>query len=121
MDKGSSDLRELYCASCGHRVRLATNPGPTLHGHANLQDGGEVVCLDYDGGCASGDSCSLTGRPGIVMAYRLARSHLNDERWPTIEGSCPACGMESELEQLDDRHVYCTICETATLLPSGMT
>lgn len=116
MSTGAKDLRVLYCATCGHRVRLAAAPGPTLHGHANLPDGGEVVCLDYEGGCTDGEPCALTGRPGIVMAYRLARSHLADDRWPRARGTCPACGLEAELERLDDRHVFCTVCETATLL-----
>lgn len=118
MDTEARDIRELYCATCGHRVRLATTPAPTLHGHANLPDGGDVVCLDYEGGCTSESPCALTGRPGIVMAYRLARSHLDDDRWSRIRADCPACGVEAELERLDERHVFCTICETASILGS---
>lgn len=118
MSEGGKEIRELFCATCGHRVRLTAAPGPALHGQANLPDGGEVICLDYEEGC-TGDSCFLTGRPGTVMAYRLARSHLDDTRWPRIEGICPACGAEAELERLDARLVFCEVCETASLLPEG--
>jgi len=112
------DIRSFFCATCGHRVRLTSVPGPELHGQANLPDGGEVVCLDYEEGC-TGDSCFLTGRPGAVMAVRLARSHLDDGRWPRIQGVCPACGSEGELERLDARLVFCELCQTASLLPEG--
>lgn len=105
--------RQSFCAKCNARVRLAVERTPNLHGQATLRDGGELVCLDYQERC-SGDECALTGRPGIVMAYRLARSHLNDGRWVKFEGQCPACDMSSVLEVLDSRHVFCTICETTS-------
>lgn len=107
------ETRTRFCPDCGHRVRLTAAPGPTLHGQANLADGGEVVCLDFDTACC-GDACPLTGRPGVVMAHRLARSHLADDRLPRARGRCPACGSDAELERLDEGHVYCTVCETSS-------
>ncbi len=109
------ETREAYCTRCGRTVRLTEARAPTLHGQATLQDGGELICLDYGDACCDGQ-CSVSGRPGIVMAYRLAVSHEEDGRWPRIEGICPACGSEAELERLSEAHVFCTLCETTSFL-----
>lgn len=109
------ETRQSFCPKCKARVRLAVDRAPTLHGQATLNDGGALVCLDYQGRCSGGD-CALTGRPGIVMAYRLAKSHLNDGRWVKYKAQCPACDTESVLEVLDNRHVFCTVCETTSTI-----
>lgn len=107
------DTRDVYCSKCGRTVKLTEGRAPTLHGQATLQDGGELICLDYDDACSEGE-CSVSGRPGIVMAYRLARSHEKDGRWPRRLGTCPACGLEAELERLSESLVFCTVCETTS-------
>lgn len=106
---------KAYCSTCRSTVQLTRNPGPTLHGQATIKDDGEVVCLDYGCGCSQEEACPVTGRLGLVMAFRLARSRLEDDRWPLVEGRCPACGDEGELKQLAHHYVYCGICETPSL------
>jgi hypothetical protein len=101
-----------YCSGCGHKVRLVfTDPPP--HGHANLKDGVEVVCLDYQEGC-SGGKCPMTGKAGIVMGVRLARSHLADSSFDTVHALCEACGQVSDLEVIDEDYVLCTLCGTTS-------
>lgn len=107
--------RKAYCTRCGRTVRLTEARAPTLHGQATLRDGGELICLDYGDACCDGQ-CGVSGRPGIVMAYRLAVSREEDDRWPRIQGICPACGNEAELERLSEAHVFCTLCETTSFL-----
>lgn len=97
-----------YCPGCNHKVRLALTPAHG-HAHANLPDGAQVLCLDFGEGCSEG-TCPLTGRPGIVMGVRLARSHLEHE-WRTIHARCEACGAVAELEILDSRHAVCPQCD----------
>lgn len=97
-----------YCSGCGHQVRLVfTDPPPD--GQANLPDGAEIVCLDYKEEC-SGGKCPATGKAGIVMGVRLAKSRLNDETFTTIHARCDACGEVSELDVLDENFAYCTLC-----------
>jgi hypothetical protein len=100
-----------YCSGCGHKVRLVFTDPPPHGGHANLPDGAEIVCLDYQEGCAGG-KCPMTDRAGVVMGVRLARSHLADERFETVHARCDACGMTSDLEVIDDSYALCTLCET---------
>lgn len=105
---------KAYCSSCRSMVHLTRTQGPMLHGQANLPDGDEIVCLDYGGDCSK-DACPVTGRLGLVMAFRLARSHLDDDRWPVVEARCPACDHVGELRQLAHHYVFCPICETPSL------
>lgn len=104
-----------YCAGCGHEVRLVLTDPPPHDGHANLKDGAEIVCLDYQEPCAGGD-CPMTGRAGIVMGVRLARSHLADEAFDTVHARCEGCGQVSDLEVVDARYGFCTLCETTNSL-----
>lgn len=99
----------VYCPGCNHKVRLTVTPA---HGHAqaNLPDGAQVVCLDFGEGCSEG-VCPLTGRPGLVMGVRLARSHLEHD-WKTVHGRCEACGHLAELEVLDDTYAVCPLCDS---------
>ena len=100
-----------FCSGCGHKVRLAFTDPPPHVGHANLRDGAEIICLDYKEGCSAG-KCPATGRPGIVMGVRLAKSHLNDEAFETIHARCEGCGEVSDLEVLDDTFALCPGCDT---------
>lgn len=100
-----------YCSGCGHKVRLVFTDPPPHDGHANLRDGAEIVCLDYEEGC-SGGKCPMTGKSGIIMGVRLARSHLADDSFETVHARCSACGQVSDLEVLDEEFAVCTMCET---------
>ncbi|HSH75640.1 MAG TPA: hypothetical protein VLA09_08165 [Longimicrobiales bacterium] len=99
-----------YCSGCGGDVRLVFTDPPPRDGHANLPDGAEIVCLDYQEGCSEG-KCPNTGKPGIVMGVRLAKSRLNDEAFETIHARCEACGRVSELEVIDGGFAVCTLCD----------
>lgn len=102
-----------YCAGCGHKVRLVFTDPPPHDGHANLRDGAEIVCLDYQEGC-SGGKCPMTGKAGIVMGVHLAKSHLADEGFETVHARCEACGQVSDLKVIDDDYVVCTLCDTTS-------
>lgn len=69
-----------------------------------------MVCLDFGGACGEG-TCPLSGRPGIVMGVRLAKSHLNDAAFQLIHGECASCGSMVALEMLDRTHAICPECE----------
>jgi hypothetical protein len=100
-----------YCSGCGHKVRLVFTDPPPHEGHANLRDDAEIVCLDYQESC-SGGKCPSTGKPGIVMGVRLAKSHLNDKAFKTVHARCEGCGQVGDLEVLDDKFALCTVCNT---------
>ena len=100
-----------YCSGCGHQVRLIFTDAPPHDGHANLREDAEIVCLDYKEGCTAG-KCPNTGKPGIVMGVRLAKSHLNDEAFDTIHARCDGCGQIVDLEVLDDTFAVCPLCNT---------
>lgn len=103
---------KAFCPSCRHHVRLAVTRAAPRGGQANLPDGAELVCLDFDQGC-SGCTCPFSGTAGIVMGVRLARSGMRpEEEWKVIPGRCQGCGEMVELEVLDRRHGYCRICGT---------
>lgn len=100
-----------FCSGCGHQVRLVFTDPPPHSGQAPLRDGAEIVCLDYKEGCSAG-KCPATGKPGIVMGVRLAKSHMNDDAFNTIHARCEGCGEVSDLEVLDDTFALCTLCNT---------
>ena len=102
---------QVYCAGCGHKVRLVfTDPAP-CDGHANLRSDAQIVCLDYEEGC-SPIRCMATGKAGIIMGVRLAKSHLNDERFRVTHARCDGCGHVSDLEILDETYAMCTLCDS---------
>jgi hypothetical protein len=118
-------VESALCSGCGHEVRLVFVDTAPHDGHANLRDGAEIVCLDYMEGCASG-KCPQTGKPGIVMGVRLAKSHMNDQQFEVIHAKCEGCGEVADLEVLDDHFALCPLCNTTnrwvTLsLPDGST
>ena len=100
-----------FCSGCGHQVRLAFTDPPPHAGHANLREEAEIVCLDYKEGCTAG-KCPATGKPGIVMGVRLAKSHLNDDAFDTIHARCDGCGQIADLEILDNTFALCPLCNT---------
>ncbi len=104
------DTEIVFCPSCRHGVRVGITPAHRS-GHANLPEGGQLVCLDFSGACGEG-TCPLSGRSGIVMGVRLARSHLNDGAFQVIHGPCSSCGEMVGLEMLDDRHAICPECDS---------
>lgn len=101
--------QRVYCPGCNHKVRLVVTEAHR-EGHANLPDGAQLVCLDFGQGCSEG-TCPLTGRPGVVMGVRLARSRLNDDAFRTVHGECGSCGQLAALEMLDDEHAVCPVCQ----------
>ncbi len=110
-----------YCSACGHEVRLVLTDPPPHDGQANLQEEAEIICLDYHAECAAG-KCPATGKAGIVMGVRLAKSHLNDGAFKTIRARCEACGQISDLEVLSDTLALCPLCNSTvrwTLLDLG--
>lgn len=104
------ERHNAYCPGCDRPVRLVLTDGPPRDGHANLPDGEEWVCLDFESECTGG-RCPLTGRAGIVMGVRLARSRLRDRPPETVPGRCEYCGGVSRLEVVDPEYAYCTLCE----------
>ena len=100
-----------YCSGCGHKVRLVFTDAPPHDGHANLPDGAEIVCLDYQESCEGG-KCPATGKPSVVMGVRLAQSHLNDDAFETVHARCDACGATSDLEVINSDVAMCTLCNT---------
>lgn len=104
------ETSNVYCPGCNHKVRLTLTPGHLDGAQANLPEGGQVVCLDFGQGCSEG-ACPLTGRPGIVMGVRLAKSHLPHEA-RMIHATCTACGSSAPMEVLDAQHAVCSLCES---------
>lgn len=103
-----------YCSGCGHEVRLVfTDPAPH-DGQANLRSNAQIVCLDYEEGCST-IRCLVTGKAGIVMGVRLAKSHLNNERFRVTHARCDGCGHVSDLEILDETYAMCTLCDSTNL------
>lgn len=100
-----------FCSGCGHKVRLVFTDPPPHDGQANLREEAEIVCLDYKEGCTAG-RCPNTGKPGIVMGVRLAKSHMNDATFKTVRARCEGCGEISDLEVLDASFALCTLCNT---------
>lgn len=98
----------VYCPGCNHKVRLVLTDAPR-DGHANLPDGAQMVCLDFGQACGEG-ACPLTGRPGVVMGMRLARSRLKDDAFRHVHGQCGACGEMADLELVDQEHALCGLC-----------
>lgn len=103
---------KAYCPSCRHQVRLTVTRAAPRDGQANLPDGAELVCLDFDEHC-TGCTCPFSGTSGIVMGVRLARSGMRaEEEWRTVHGRCQGCGRMVDLEVLDRTYGYCPVCGT---------
>lgn len=102
-----------FCSGCGQQVRLVFRDPPPHDGQAPLSEEAEIVCLDYHTGCSAG-KCPTTGKAGIIMGVRLAKSHMNDAAFKTIRARCDACGEISDLEVLDESLALCTLCNSTS-------
>ncbi len=105
------EFRSMYCPKCKHDVKVTLTPAPLHVGHANVDEGAEVVCLDYGPQC-TGSLCSVFGLPRVVMGVRLARSGLRPERLERVQAVCDGCHRVGFLEIVDDTHAHCTDCGT---------
>ncbi len=106
-----AERHRTFCPHCQREVEVAITPPPPRDGHANLPEGGEVVCLEFGGDCTGEDLCPLAGTSPVVMGVRLARSGLREE-WETVRAVCEGCGQVAELEILDREHAFCPVCGT---------
>ena len=105
------ETRKTYCPRCNRDVTVAITPAPAHEGHANLPDGGNIVCLEFGAQC-TGPMCATFAVPRVVMGVRLARSGLRPERLPTIQGLCDGCGRFVHMKAVDDTHALCPDCST---------
>lgn len=109
--EGPMEFRNLYCPKCDHDVTVTLSQSPLHRGHANVDDGAEVVCLDFGPQC-SGTLCSVFGLPRVVMGVRLARSGLRPEQLETVRAMCDGCHRVVEMGIVDDTHAHCADCGT---------
>ncbi len=105
-----------YCTQCEKDVRFVITPAHEHHGHANLPDGNQVVCLDFGRGC-DGGLCPLSGLPPMVMGVRLARSGEDKaEPWNLVHAVCEECSFPTEFKVLDDQTGLCSVCGSVNRL-----
>ena len=100
-----------YCPHCDKKVGIDVTRPREHSGHANLPEGGELVCLDFGAGCAD-IRCPLSSVPSVVMGVRLARSGMKEEEWVTVHAVCEGCAQPSDLKVLDKDYAYCSLCGT---------
>ena len=110
-----------YCPARDAQVKIAWTPMPTHEGHANLPDAPELVCLELGEACRGG-TCALSNMPRLVMALRLAHSHLPEEAAATARARCSGCGQETGMEVVDRATLLCPLCGTTNrwILPELM-
>jgi hypothetical protein len=100
-----------YCSACDKQVHIVVSPQPLHGGQANLEDGAEIVCLDFGQRC-TGQSCPMSGLPSLAMGVRLARTELRGKGWKKIRALCAGCEQVTEMQLLDRTHAFCTVCKT---------
>ncbi len=106
------ELQTTHCAQCDKTVHVALTAVVRYATHANVPDGGQLVCLDVGEDCA-GMMCPLSGSSTLLMAVRLAQSGVvPDEDWPHVQLVCDRCGREVGREVLDGGHAFCPLCKT---------
>lgn len=108
------ESRKVYCPKCGENVTVTVTPQPLHHGHATIDNGGEMVCLDFGPRC-SGQYCAISALPRVVMGVRLARSGLRPEQLEHVQALCEGCERVVQLEVIDDTHAHCPVCDTVNL------
>ncbi|MEN8144272.1 MAG: hypothetical protein ABFS14_04915 [Gemmatimonadota bacterium] len=98
-----------FCTHCQKDVHFVMTP--THHdGQANLPEGHEIVCLDFDEACEGG-ICPLSGLPPIFMGVRLGQSgEERAEPWTVVNAVCEECNMPTELKVLDQKRGLCSVC-----------
>lgn len=109
------ETRQVFCPMCDHDVVVTVTPQP-LHGigHANIPDGGELVCLDFGPRC-TGATCAISTLPRVVMGIRLARSGLRSQHMDTVRAVCDGCQTIQSLDVIDHTHARCPACGTINL------
>ncbi|MCH8937617.1 MAG: hypothetical protein IIB90_18060 [Gemmatimonadetes bacterium] len=106
------ESQTVYCPRCEKTVHAAVTRVAPHDTHANVPDGGKLVCLEVGEDC-EGMTCPLSGSSTLLMAVRLARSGvIPDEDWPHVRLACGGCGCVVEMEVLDGGHVFCPLCDT---------
>jgi hypothetical protein len=100
-----------FCSACDRPVRVALTRAPVHGGQPMLEDGPELVCLEFGEQC-TGEFCPMFGLPSILMGVRLARSDLSPETWRTVQAPCEGCNSVQELQVLDRTHAHCPACGT---------
>jgi len=106
------ETHATHCPECDKTVHVARTPVAPHTTHANVADGGKLVCLEVGVECED-RQCPLTGRSTLVMGVRLARSGvIPDDEWPHAELACDGCGRTVGMEVLDTGHLFCPICST---------
>ncbi len=106
------ETETAHCSRCDKTVHVAFTPVAPHGTHANVADGGQLVCLEVGEECA-GMTCPLSGSSTLLMGVRLARSGVvPDEDWPHVEIACDGCGRTVGMEVLDGGHAFCPICRT---------
>lgn len=99
-----------HCAYCDKEVHVARTPVAPHPTHANIPDGGKLICMEVGEDC-EGVTCPLSGMPTLVMGVRLARSG-GDRVWPHVHLTCTGCGRGAEMEVLDGTHAFCPLCKS---------
>jgi len=106
------ETHPAHCPECDKAVRVALTPVAPHGTHANVPDGGQLVCLDVGEEC-EGATCPLSGSSTLLMGVRLARSGVvPDEDWPHVELQCDGCERTVGMEVIDGTHAFCPICRT---------
>jgi uncharacterized paraquat-inducible protein A len=106
------ETQTAYCPECDKTVHVARTPVAPHTTHANVVDGGKLVCLEVGEECED-RTCPLSGRPTLVMGVRLARSGVvPDDEWPHAVLECDGCDRTVGMEVLDTGHLFCPICRT---------
>jgi len=104
------DTQTAYCPQCQKTVHLGQTAVAPHGTHANVPDGGQLVCLEVGESC-EGVTCPLSGKSTLVMGVRLARSgEVPDEEWPHVVLTCEGCRQVAGMEVLDTGHAFCPIC-----------
>jgi hypothetical protein len=98
----------IYCPKCDGEVRTLVSPAPDHSTHASV-GGGELICVDMGEGCLH-SNCPLSSVSGTVMAVRLARSGLGDDRFEKITAHCEHCTETAELKVVDRHLAVCSAC-----------
>jgi hypothetical protein len=106
------ETKTAFCSYCEKKVQIALTPKAPHGTHANVPDGGKLVCLDVGEEC-EGVTCPQSGCSTLLMGVRLARSGVvPDEEWPHVRLECDGCGRTVDMEVLDGGHAFCPLCQT---------
>ena len=106
------ETQTAYCTPCNKTVHIAWTPVAPHRTHANVADGGQMVCLEVGDECED-MMCPLSGCSTLLMGVRLARSgQVPDDEWPHVKLACDGCGGVVEMEVLDSGHAFCPVCMT---------